>query len=393
VLFYFFWEALLIPITISIGIWGSSNKSYAAIKYFVYTFSSSVFLLFVFIYLNKQINVFSPENFDLKNLAIINFIDNFVFDHILEGALSKILDVKFLIFFGLFFAFAVKIPMWPLHSWLADAHSESSSGGSIVLAALMLKVGIYALLRFILPFIPFLLLEINFILIFISLIAIIYVGIIAITQTDFKRLVAYSSISHMGLITLALFSIPVSIFNSRGSTSCFRDSELIIQAAIFHMISHAFSSGGMFLGCGYLYNRMKVRNISSFQGIAAVMPIFSTFFMLFALSNIGFPGTSGFVGEFLIIISIFKYSPLLSFLAGLTIIIAPAYTLWLYRRIFFTTTSISVLKSIKETDFLETFLMVIFSLFILFLGLYPSIIFRFSSTASAYLINIITTIG
>jgi len=301
--------------------------------------------------------------------------------------------VQTLVFFGFSFAFLVKVPMWPFHSWLADAHSESSSAGSVILAALMLKVGVYGILRFILPILPFLTFTINFILIFISLVALIYIGLIAIAQTDFKRLIAYSSISHMGLITLGIFSIFFIDYKYVDNINYFKHSELIIQSAIFHMISHAFSSGGMFLGFGYLYSRMKTRNITSFQGVAITMPIFSTFLMFFSLSNIGLPGTSGFVGEFLIILSIFKYSSIMAFLAGLTMIIAPIYTLLLYRKIFFGIPTNNTIKSFKDINSLEIFLMAILSLPILFFGLYPSPIFRFSSTASAYLINVVTTIG
>lgn len=388
-LFYIFWEALLIPTTLGIGIWGGKKKAYAAIKYFLYTFAGSIFLLVAFLYIQQQVSDLSNSS-NLVDSGTFS-IQNFIFWATQVNNMGELVNIsltaQWLLFGAFFLAFAVKVPMWPFHSWLPDAHSEAPAGGSVVLAALMLKLGAYGFLRFVLPLIPSIIAILDWFLIIISLIAIVYVGIVAIAQTDFKRLIAYSSISHMGLVTLAIFSIFLLVKNNPDSSLGIADAHLAIQGAVFQMIAHAFSSGGMFIGCSYLYLRVHSRNIADFQGIAHIMPIFSIFFMLFCLANIGFPGTSGFVGEFLIILAVFKYSPFVALLAGLTLVIAPVYTLWMYKRIFFGKVLTTNINNLKDIAGLEIFIFVLLAIPTIWFGIYPKPILQLSSAASTHIIQ------
>ena len=392
-LFYIFWEALLIPTTLGIGIWGGKKKAYAAIKYFLYTFGGSVFLLLAFLYIQHQVSLMpSTSLVDAGTFSINNFIHWATQVNNTGQLLNITLTAQWLLFGAFFLAFAVKIPMWPFHSWLPDAHSEAPAGGSVILAALMLKLGAYGFLRFVLPLIPSITATLDWLLIAISLVGIVYVGIVAIAQTDFKRLIAYSSISHMGLVTLAMFSIFLLVKNNPEQALGVADGQLAVQGAVFQMIAHAFSSGGMFIGCGYLYLRMQSRNIADFQGVARSMPIFATFFMLFCLANVGLPGTSGFVGEFLIILAVFKYSPWVALLAGLTLVIAPAYTLWMYKRIFFGKVVSNQVANLKDISGIEIFVFVLLAIPTLFFGFYPEPILQISSAASTHVIQAAHTI-
>ncbi|MBK2125626.1 complex I subunit 4 family protein [Fangia hongkongensis] len=387
-LFYFFWEALLIPTTLGIGIWGGKKKAYAALKYFLYTFAGSVFLLLALLYIQHEVALM-PAN-ELVNsgtFSIANFIHWATQVNDTGQLVNLTLTAQWLLFGAFFLAFAVKIPMWPFHSWLPDAHSEAPAGGSVVLAALMLKLGAYGFLRFVLPLIPAITATLDWFLVGISLIAIVYVGIVAIAQTDFKRLIAYSSISHMGLVTLALFSIFLLVKNNPNYSLGVADAHMAVQGAVFQMIAHAFSSGGMFIGCGFLYLRMQTRMIADFQGVARSMPIFATFFMLFALANIGLPGTSGFVGEFLIILAVFKYAPWVALLAGLTLILAPAYTLWMYRRIFFGKVVSHQVANLKDISGVEIVIFVLLAIPTVLFGFYPEPILQLSSAASTHIIQ------
>ena len=257
----------------------------------------------------------------------------------------------------------------------------------MILAALMLKLGAYGFLRFVLPLVPEVTATLDWLLVAISLVAIVYVGIVAMAQTDFKRLIAYSSISHMGLVTLAIFSIFLLVKNSPVEAYGFADAHLAIQGSVFQMIAHAFSSGGMFIGCGFLYLRMQSRNIADFQGVARSMPLFASFFMLFCLANVGLPGTSGFVGEFLIILAVFKYAPWVALLAGLTLILAPAYTLWMYKRIFFGKIVDDQIAGFQDISGMEVFVFVLLAIPTLFFGFYPEPILHLSSAASAHVIQ------
>ncbi|WP_119343658.1 complex I subunit 4 family protein [Facilibium subflavum] len=387
-LFYFFWEALLIPTTLGIGIWGGKKKAYAAIKYFLYTFAGSIFLLIAFLYIQHQVTQLPTTDLvDSGTFSIVNFI-HWATQISPTGTLVNItLTAQWLLFGAFFLAFAVKIPMWPFHSWLPDAHSEAPAGGSVILAALMLKLGAYGFLRFVLPLIPTITATLDWFLIIISLIAIVYVGIVAMAQTDFKRLIAYSSISHMGLVTLGMFSIFLLVKSSPEHALGLADAQLAVQGAVFQMIAHAFSSGGMFIGCGYLYLRIQSRNIADFQGVARSMPVFAAFFMLFSLANVGLPGTSGFVGEFLIVLAVFKYAPWVALLAGLTLIIAPAYTLWMYKRVFFGKVVSNSIANLKDISGLEVLVFVLLAIPTVFFGFYPEPILQVSSAASTYVIH------
>ncbi|MFC4892975.1 NuoM family protein [Pseudofrancisella aestuarii] len=387
ILFYVFWEALLIPTTLGIGIWGGKKKAYAAVKYFMYTFFGSVFLLAAILYLQSQV-VQQPANalVNADTYSIQNFIAWATQSQGLDQAIKFTLTAQWLVFGAFFLAFAVKIPMWPFHSWLPDAHSEAPAGGSVILAALMLKLGAYGFLRFAIPMLPEVASSLEYVLIAMSLIAIVYVGIVAVAQTDVKRLIAYSSISHMGLVTLGLFSI--FLLKNASPELGETHAQLAIQGAVFQMIAHAFSSGGMFIGIGYLYLRMHTREISDFSGVAKTMPIFAGFFMLFCMANVGLPGTSGFVGEFMILLAVFQYSPLFALIAGLTLIIAPVYTLWMYKRVFFGEVTSTQVAGLKDLGRMELFVFILLAAPTLFFGFYPEPILKISSAASAHIVGL-----
>lgn len=346
-LFYFFWEGILIPMYLSIGMWGAENRSYAAIKFFLYTFLGSALLLIAIIYLGLENNSFDILHFYHYPMTM---------------------PIQFFIFFAFLLAFAIKVPMWPVHTWLPDAHTEAPAGGSVVLAALMLKVGTYGFIRFSLPIVPDACRALAWPMIILSLIAIVYIGFIAIVQTDMKKLIAYSSIAHMGFVTLGAFMIYI-IVQKNVSLS---DAYMSLEGAMVQMISHAFGAGAMFLAFGVLYQQLHTRMIHDFGGIATTMPIFSAFFMVFALSNVGLPGTSGFVGEFMIILSTFKSSFWVTFFASSTLVIGAVYTLWMYRRVFYgeaVNPGIAYLKDVRGVDF------IIFSLLtaaVIFFGVYPN---------------------
>ena len=311
-LFYIFWEAMLIPMYLCIGIWGSGNRSYAAIKFFLYTFFGSTLLLIALLYLGFKVGSFS----------ILSFAN--------QGLVFK---EQVLIFIAFFLAFAVKVPMWPVHTWLPDAHTEAPAGGSVILAALMLKVGAYGFFRFCLPVVPLASQYFAPAMIVLSLFAIVYIGFIALAQTDMKRLIAYSSVAHMGFVTLGLFAI----YKMTAADASY--ATMAVEGAMVQMISHAFGSGAMFLAFGIIYDKLHTRTIADFGGLATKMPYFAAFFMIFALSNIGLPGTAGFVGEFLVIVGVFKASFWLSFFAAITVIVSASYTLWMYKRVFYGKTS------------------------------------------------------
>lgn len=348
ILFYVFWEAMLIPMYICIGAWGGSNRSYAAIKFFIYTFLGSVLMLIALLYLGMHAN-------------------SFIIEKLYDLGLST--STQIFIFIAFFLAFAVKVPMWPFHTWLPDAHTEAPAGGSVVLAALMLKMGVYGFLRFSLPIAPVASHDLSWVLIILALIMIIYIGFIAIAQTDFKRLIAYSSIAHMGVAVLGCFMVYEIIAN--GSHA---EAYLSLEGATIQMIAHAFSSGAMFLGFGFLYERMHTRRIDDFGGVANSMPVFAAFYMLFAMSNVGLPGTAGFVGEFMVILSAFKVSFWIALLAVTTLILSPAYTLWIYGRVFFgkvTNDGVQQLQDIRGMEWI-TFCLLAAGVFIV--GLYPQCI-------------------
>ncbi len=346
-LFYFFWEAMLVPMYLSIGIWGMERRSYAAIKFFIYTFLGSALLLVALLYLYLHSGSFE----------IIRYY------HLHMGMTTQLL-----IFLAFLLAFAIKVPMWPVHTWLPDAHTEAPVGGSVVLAALMLKLGGYGFLRFSLPITPDACRELQWLMIVLSLIAIVYIGFVAIAQTDMKKLIAYSSVAHMGFVTLGCFMIYMII----DRTASQQDAYIALEGAMVQMISHAFGSGAMFLAFGILYQQMQTRLIKNFGGIARTMPVFAAFFMVFAMSNVGLPGTSGFVGEFMIILSSIKASFWVTFFAASTLVIGAAYTLWMYKRVFFGAVASDAVLSLQDVRGLDILIFSLLTLAVLWIGIYPN---------------------
>ncbi len=335
VLFYVFWEAMLIPMFLIIGVWGGQNRVYAAVKFFLYTLLGSLLMLIALIYLYNQ----SGGSF-----SILDF-----------HQVALPMTAQILIFIAFFFAFAVKVPMFPVHTWLPDAHVEAPTGGSVILAAIMLKVGAYGFIRFSMPIVPDASHKLAGVMIALSLIAVVYIGLVALTQTDMKKLVAYSSISHMGFVTLGLF-----IFNAYG-----------IEGGLLQMISHGFVSGALFLCIGVLYDRMHSRNIADYGGVANSMPVFAAFFMLFAMANSGLPGTSGFVGEFMVILGAVKANFWYAFAAASTLIFGAAYTLWMYKRVIFGAVANAHVAKLTDLTMREKAIFTILAITVLGMGLYP----------------------
>jgi len=335
ILFYVFWEAMLIPMFLIIGVWGGQNRVYAAVKFFLYTLLGSLLMLVALIYLYNQ----SGGSF-----AILDF-----------HKVTIPMTAQILIFIAFFFAFAVKVPMFPVHTWLPDAHVEAPTGGSVILAAIMLKVGAYGFLRFSMPITPDASHYLSGTMIALSLIAVVYIGLVALMQSDMKKLVAYSSISHMGFVTLGFF-----IFNAYG-----------MEGALLQMISHGFVSGALFLCIGVLYDRMHSRNIADYGGVANTMPVFAAFFMLFAMANSGLPGTSGFVGEFMVILGAVKANFWYAFAAATTLIFGAAYTLWMYKRVIFGAVANHHVAELTDLNLREKVIFAILALTVLGMGLYP----------------------
>ncbi|BAF61371.1 NADH-quinone oxidoreductase subunit M [Candidatus Vesicomyidisocius calyptogenae] len=345
ILFYVFWEASLIPMLLIIGIWGGVNRVYASIKFFLYTFLGSVFMLLSLIYMYNKGGSFSI--IDMHNLKL-SFTE------------------QSYIFWAFFMAFAVKVPMFPMHTWLPDAHVQAPTGGSVILAAIMLKMGGYGFFRFSLPIIPDASLEFSEIMIILSLIAIVYIGFIALVQRDIKKLIAYSSISHMGFVTLGIFTLFLSY-----KQNIIEGSLLGLEGAMVQMISHGFISAAMFLVVGVLYDRLHSREISTYGGVINTMPKFTGFVILFAMANVGLPGTSGFVGEFMVILGAIQANIWYGILSASTLIIGAAYTLWMVKRVFFgviTNPAVSMLKDINAREFS---ILAILAIVVLVIGLYP----------------------
>ncbi|MDO9598042.1 MAG: NADH-quinone oxidoreductase subunit M [Azoarcus sp.] len=335
VLFYVFFEASLIPLYLVIGIWGGANRVYAAIKFFLYTLSGSLLMLIALLYLFME----SGGSFSILDWH----------------QLPLGIDAQTMIFFAFLIAFGVKVPMWPVHTWLPDAHVEAPTGGSVVLAAIALKLGAYGFLRFSLPIVPDAAQQLAPLVVTLSLIAVVYIGFVALAQSDMKKLVAYSSISHMGFVTLGFY-----MFNSLG-----------IEGALVQMISHGFVSAAMFLCIGVLYDRMHSRQIADYGGVVHTMPKFAAFFMLFAMANAGLPATSGFVGEFMVILGAVQYNFWVAFLAATTLILGAAYTLWMYKRVVFGPVANKHVAELEDINGREFAILGILALCVLAMGLYP----------------------
>jgi NADH-quinone oxidoreductase subunit M len=348
-LFYVFWEAMLLPMFIIIGIWGGERRVYATLKFFLYTFLGSVLMLVALIYMYLQSGSFS----------ILNF-------HNMPLGLSQ----QIWIFIAFLVAFAVKVPMWPVHTWLPDAHVEAPTGGSVILAAVLLKMGGYGFIRFSLPITPDASASLDGLMIALSLIAIVYIGFVALVQQDMKKLIAYSSIAHMGFVTLGFF-VTWAILRNGGSSDTAAGITLGITGGMVQMISHGLISGAMFLCVGVLYDRMHSRQIADYGGVVNVMPKFAALMVFFAMANAGLPGTSGFVGEFFVILASYQANFWYAFLAATTLIIGAAYTLWMVKRVIFGDIVNDNVKTLTEMNGREGTLLIILAISVLALGLYP----------------------
>lgn len=370
ILFYIFWEAMLVPMFLIIGIWGGPNRIYSTIKFFLYTFLGSIFLLVALIYLHMAaVSGDFSDPFSLQTFALV--------------PLTATEQMWILIAFML--AFAVKVPMFPVHTWLPDAHVEAPTGGSVVLAAIMLKMGAYGFLRFILPIVPDAAREYQWIIIGMSLIAIVYIGLVAIVQKDMKKLIAYSSVAHMGFVTLGiLIAFTLVDINTPESAA------MGLQGAYVQMISHGFISGALFLCVGVLYDRMHTHEISAFGGVVNTMPIFASFFVLFALANAGLPGTSGFVGEFFVTLSALQADVWYGFFASLTLILAAVYSLWMVKRVVFGTVNNQQVAALKDANGREIFNLSILAILVIAFGLWPAPLVEVTQTAVTGLLEHIT---
>jgi len=346
-LFYVFWEAMLIPMFIIIGVWGGPRRVYATIKFFLYTFVGSLLMLVALIYMYLKSNSYE--------LA--------VFQH-----LPLNLTEQTFIFLAFLAAFAVKVPMWPVHTWLPDAHVEAPTGGSVVLAAIMLKMGGYGFLRFSLPIAPDASRELDWLIIALSLIAVVYIGFVALAQRDMKKLIAYSSIAHMGFVTLGMFVG----FQIAAHTARTTGIEMGLDGAVVQMLSHGLVSGALFLCVGVLYDRVHSRDISAYGGVINTMPKFAAFMVLFALANSGLPGTSGFIGEFLVILASFKANVWYAFLAATILVLGAAYTLWLVKRVIYGEIGNDKVAALKDLNGREFLVLGVLAVAVLLVGLWPA---------------------
>jgi NADH-quinone oxidoreductase subunit M len=346
VLFYVFWEAMLVPMFLIIGIWGGPNRVYATIKFFLYTFFGSVFMLVALIYMYLKSGSFSILDFHM---------------------LSMTMTEQVLIFIAFLMAFAVKVPMWPVHTWLPDAHVEAPTGGSVILAAIMLKIGGYGFLRFSLPITPDASHELMWLIVFMSLVAVVYIGFVALAQQDMKKLIAYSSIAHMGFVTLGIFLV-FALLDNNGSVE---GAALGMEGGIIQMVSHGFISGALFLCVGVLYDRMHSRQIGDYGGVVNTMPVFGAFMVFFAMANSGLPGTSGFVGEFMVILASFKANFWFAFLAATTLILGAAYSLWMVKRVVFGDIANDNVRALEDVNAREFVILATLAVAVLLFGLWP----------------------
>lgn len=350
-LFYIFFEAMLIPLFLIIGVWGGPRRVYASIKFFLYTLLGSVFLLLSLIYLYHLTGSFALADWQqFKNITS---------------------TAQTLIFLSFLLAFGVKVPMWPVHTWLPDAHVEAPTGGSVILAAITLKVGGYAFLRFAMPIVPDAAANLSWLVIFMSLTAVVYIGFVALVQQDMKKLVAYSSIAHMGFVTLGFFVVYGLSVKLQADGYNLTIAMLAVQGGMVQMISHGFISAAMFLCIGVLYDRMHTRDIGAYGGVANRMPVFAAFYVLFAMANTGLPGTSGFVGEFMVILASFKADVWIGILAATTLIVGAAYTLWLVKRVMYGEVANGEVAELQDINRREFIMLAILAAAVLLLGLWP----------------------
>jgi NADH-quinone oxidoreductase subunit M len=361
-LFYFFWEAMLIPMFLIIGIWGGPRRVYATIKFFLYTFLGSVFMLAALIYMYVKVGDYSIASFHALPLTLVE---------------QRWIFVAFLL------AFAVKVPMWPVHTWLPDAHVEAPTGGSVILAAIMLKMGGYGFLRFSLPIAPDASRELDMLMIILSLVAVVYIGFVALVQQDMKKLIAYSSIMHMGFVTLGAF-IAFQVLNNSGSIT---GAVLGMQGAMIQMISHGLVSGALFLCVGVMYDRVHSREIAAYGGVINRMPKFAVFMVLFALANTGLPATSGFVGEFLVILASFKASFWYAFLAATSLVLGAAYTLWLVKRVIFGPVANDHVAHMEDLNYREFTILFVLAILVLLMGIWPQPLTGVMETSLHHLVD------
>jgi len=365
-LFYFFWEAMLIPMFLIIGIWGGPRRVYATLKFFLYTFLGSVLMLVALIYLYLHAGDYTISAFQSLPLALI--------------------DQRW-IFLAFLVAFAVKVPMWPVHTWLPDAHVEAPTGGSVILAAIMLKMGGYGLLRFSLPITPDASRELNWLIIGLSLVAIVYIGFVALMQTDMKKLIAYSSVAHMGFVTLGAFLA----FDIQGATGMLSGAVNGLDGAMVQMVSHGLISGALFLCIGVMYDRLHSREISAYGGVINSMPKFGAFMVLFALANCGLPGTSGFVGEFLVILAAYKANFWYALLAATTLILGAAYTLWLVKRVIFGPIANDNVAAMPDLNGREFTVLAVLAVAVLLVGLWPAPLVQTMEASIQHLLQQLST--
>ena len=347
VLFYVLWEAMLIPMFIIIGVWGGPKRVYATIKFFLYTFIGSLLMLVALIYMYLKSGSYELAVFQQMSLTLTE---------------------QTCIFLAFFAAFAVKVPMWPVHTWLPDAHVEAPTGGSVVLAAIMLKMGGYGFVRFSLPIAPDASRELDWLIIALSLIAVVYIGFVALAQRDMKKLIAYSSIAHMGFVTLGVF-IGFQIVTATGRTS---GIELGVDGAVVQMLSHGLVSGAMFLCVGVMYDRVHSREISAYGGVINTMPKFAAFMVLFALANSGVPGTSGFIGEFMVILASFKANVWYAILAATILVLGAAYTLWLVKRVIYGEVANANVAALKDLNGREFLVLGVLAAAVILVGVWPA---------------------